>query len=65
MWWIPKTQIIHTNTVMIITPPHRGSLPFDATERHDAPDMEFTAFQPVVDNNEKTTTRLLPQNPNE
>lgn len=57
--------MIHTETVMMITPPHRGSFPFDTAERHDAPEMEFTAFQPVVDSSEKITTRLLPQKPNE
>jgi hypothetical protein len=46
---------------MMITPPHSGRLPFERADRQEAPEMEFTAFHPVVDIKLKTTTMRLPQ----
>lgn len=61
MWWIPRTQKSHTVTVMIMTPPHSGSVPLDKAERQEAPEMELTAFHPVVDIRLKITQIRLPQ----
>lgn len=62
--WIqemPNTQMSHTITVMMMTPAQAGSAPFESAARHEAPEMELTAFQPVVEMREKTTTSRFPQ----
>jgi len=57
--------MIHTVVHIISTPAHCGHLPSDKAARTEAPEMLLIAFQPVVETMENTTTRRLPQYPNE
>lgn len=62
---MPRVQRTQTETVMMTTPAQVGNCPCDIAARHEAPEIELMAFQPVVEIMEKTTTRMLPQYPKE
>lgn len=50
---------------MMTTPAQAGTRPSDIAAMHEAPEIEFMAFQPVVEIIEKMTTRTFPQYPKE